>query len=168
MLRLYLLRHVSASYPTSGQRDIERKISNIGLKGIDKIKSTIGTYSYFPDFIYCSPATRTQQTLDGIKDSFSNNPEILIADHLYSCEASDYQSTIAEHSIAEALMIIGHNPMCCELAHRLCARGNPENLQKIARGYSEGGMAILDFAIDKWSQLKPDSGYLSDFHEHRI
>lgn len=168
MLRLYLLRHVSASFASSGQRDIERKISDLGFDGIDKIRSTISTYSYAPDFIYCSPATRTQQTLGGIKDSFPNNPKILVANHLYSCEACGYQDTIAEHGTAESIMIIGHNPMCCDLAHILCARGAPENLHKIARGYSEGGMAVLDFEIDKWSQLEPSSGYLSNFHEHKF
>lgn len=172
MLRLIILRHVCANQTTPGQRDIERTISENGAKSLAGINNTISKNNYVPDTVYCSPAVRTRQTLLGIKNSFHNrsqsHPLVLTPKELYAGVTHDYFNTIAEHENTETLMLIGHNPMCSDLAYSLCSTGAPQLLRKIVLGFGEGSLAVIDFDMDNWSELKQKSGNIMDFQDHEV
>lgn len=168
MLRLYILRHVCAKHTTPGQRDIDRVISESGAKALIQIKNTLYQSNYTPKTIYCSPATRTRQTLAGIEDSFTNSPNVITPKKLYAGVTNDYLNTITSHEIAESLMIIGHNPMCSDFVYSMCKTGNPECLRKVVLGFGEGSFAAIDFNIDDWSQLKPQTGHIIEFKDHSV
>lgn len=168
MLRLYILRHVCAKHTTPGQRDIDRIINESGAKSLIQIKNTLYENNCNPKTIYCSPATRTRQTLAGIKDSFSSEPNVITPKNLYAGVTNDYFETIKNHEKAETLMVIGHNPMCSDFVYSICSTGTPENLRKVVLGFGEGSMAAIDFDINEWSQLKQKSGHIIEFKDHFV
>ncbi|MBL1405706.1 MAG: hypothetical protein COC00_006945 [Rhizobiales bacterium] len=168
MLRLYILRHVCAKHTTPGQRDIDRTISESGAKSLIQIQNTLYQNNYNPKTIYCSPATRTRQTLAGIEDNFPASPNIMTPKKLYAGVTNDYFDIINEHENAETLMVIGHNPMCSDFVYSMCSTGTPQNLKKIVLGFGEGSLASIEFDIDHWSQLKQKSGHIIEFKDHSV
>lgn len=172
MLRLIILRHVCANHTIPGQRDIERIISENGAKSLAAISNTILQNNYVPDTIYCSPAVRTRQTLLGVESSFHNrsqgHPQVFMPENLYAGVTNDYFNTICEHENTGTLMLIGHNPMCSDLAYSLYSTGASELLSKLVLGFGAGSLAVIDFNIDHWSDLKNNSGNMIDFQDHIV
>lgn len=162
MLRLYVMRHAKSSWAVPGARDHDRELNDRGHTDLAKISKVISEKGYVPQMVLCSPAARTRQTLDGIRDVLLPEPEILFEERLYSGGMQDYLAMIAQVPEPVSVMTIGHNPMSGALAATLAGNGEPEMLSEIAYRYPTATIAVIDFEIDHWSQIRPGKGYLSD------
>ncbi|MFK7901702.1 MAG: histidine phosphatase family protein [Nitratireductor sp.] len=168
MLQLLILRHASSSFAKSGQRDIERELNEAGKIEVTKVAQTIEKENLQPDFVYCSPATRTRQTLSAIEHAFTQKPEIDFRELLYACMNEDYFNLIKQHetpkdSKAQTLMIIGHNPMCAALTSFLVGSGQERAKLNWANGFKEGNIADIRFSCNAWQELEKASGHLARF-----
>ena len=59
--------------------------------------------------------------------------------------------------------LVGHNPGFGELATTLAGSGAKPDLQRLAAKYPTGAVAVLDFSIDRWAEVEPNSGMLALF-----
>jgi phosphohistidine phosphatase len=100
--------------------------------------------------------------MHGIILGYENPPRIDYVDKLYSGDTLSYVDCIRRHALAEDIMIIGHNPMCAELAVQLIADGKPEASQVIFQKFPTGALAVVDFKISAWNEISVQSGYLAD------
>ena len=57
--------------------------------------------------------------------------------------------------------LVGHNPGFGELATALAGSGAKPDLQRLAAKYPTGAVAVLDFSIDRWEEVEPNSGMLA-------
>ena len=57
--------------------------------------------------------------------------------------------------------LVGHNPGFGELAAALAGSGAKPDLQRLAAKYPTGAVAVLDFSIDRWAEVEPNSGMLA-------
>ena len=163
MLRLCLLRHMDTAWALPGQKDIERLLNDSGNEDLQIVRKWIKDRALTPGHVFCSPAARTRQTLEGLMPAFEGEPDISFVDDLYTGFVGEYLDCIVNHDAAEPLMIIGHNPTCASLANLLAAEGDSEALSTVSYTYPTGALAIIDFDISNWSELKEGTGTLIDF-----
>ena len=164
MLRLYILRHAKSAWATPGQKDFDRPLNDQGSADLPLIAAAMLEKSYLAGHIYCSPALRTRLTLHGIMAAYKEHPPAVdYRDDLYSGDLSSYVEAARQHPGTDALMLIGHNPMCEATASTLVESGEVAALGELRRKFPTGALAVFDFDIASWDQLKPQSGYLTDF-----
>ena len=163
MLRLYILRHAKSSWATPGQKDFDRPLNEQGAADLPMIAAAMQEKSYLAGHIYCSPALRTRITLHGVMAAYKDPPAIDYRDDLYSGDLSSYVEAVRQHPAGDSVMLIGHNPMCEVTASTLVGNGDAHAMAQLRRKYPTGALAVIDFDITSWDQLKPGSGYLTDF-----
>ena len=161
MLRLYILRHAKSSWAVPGAKDFDRELNDRGLADLDKIAAALSRKDYIPAQVLCSPAVRTRQTYDSILSAFGENlPEVSYLENLYSSGVSEYLELLNGIESPSSVMIVGHNPMCGNLAASLAGSGDQSARETIAYKYPTGTVTVLDFDFDSWSQVTPGSGKL--------
>ena len=64
MKTLYLLRHAKSSWDDSRVSDFDRPLNNRGRREAEKIAEYMKENKYIPEYIICSTAKRTRETLD--------------------------------------------------------------------------------------------------------
>jgi phosphohistidine phosphatase len=163
MLRLLILRHANTGWALPGQKDIDRELNEQGIEDLAIIRKWISAKKLTPDQIYCSPAARTKATLEGIAKSFSQVPRIDFVTSFYSGFVSEYISTIHDHTLPETIMLIGHNPTCASLANMLIEKTDANALSPISYTYPAGSLAIIDFDINHWIEMREGKGKLVEF-----
>lgn len=166
-MRLIILRHLKTGWALPGQRDIDRQLEPRGIADAKIVEGWIAEYGLTPDHVYCSEATRTRQTLDAITPAFTKKPQIAYHPGLYSGSADDYLAILEGHSEPETVMIVGHNPSCAALANMMLDRNTVltpgSDMAAIAYKYPTGAMAVFDFDIEDWINLRPGTGTLVHF-----
>jgi phosphohistidine phosphatase len=164
MLRLYILRHAKSSWATPGQKDFDRPLNDQGAADLPLMAAALQQKGYLARHIYCSPALRTRVTLHGVMAAYKEQPPAIdYRDDLYSGDLSSYVEAVRQHSPGDAVMLIGHNPMCEATASTLAGNGDAQAMADLRRKYPTGALAVIDFDIASWTQMKPGNGYLSDF-----
>ena len=169
MKTLLFLRHAKSDWYQTGDdgeavADIERPLSNRGLKAGRLIRDFLKERSFNIDCVEYSTARRAKMTFDLIKPSLESilsmeTQELYTFN--YKCllkKISKTQNTISN------LMIIGHNPAFQEAITFLA---NPK-LEKVAynlieRKYPTGALAVLKLNIIDWKDLSRSCGYLYEF-----
>jgi phosphohistidine phosphatase len=162
-MRLYILRHAKSELAAPGMKDFDR---GLGKRGADQLRQLVPVMrerNYLPKQVYSSPALRTRLTMHGIILAYGIPPKIDYVDKLYSGDTLSYVDCVRRHPVAEDIMIIGHNPMCAELAVQLVADGKTDALQVISQRFPTGALAVIDFDLPGWNEIGVKSGYLADF-----
>lgn len=162
-MRLYILRHAKSVVATPGMKDFDRGLGERGADQLRQLVPVMRERNYLPNQVYSSPALRTRLTMHGVILAYQNPPKIDYVDKLYSGDTLSYVDCVRRHGLAEDMMIIGHNPMCAELATQLIADGKADALQVISRKFPTGALAVVDFDISEWNEIGMKSGYLADF-----
>lgn len=168
MMRLLLLRHAKSSWDVAGQADFDRALATRGRRAATMIGEHLATHRLVPDRILCSSARRTRETLTGILPLIASDLDIRITRDLYEVGPEAYIDAIAAlGGGARTLLLIGHNPAVQETALELIASGNPALRDEIAGKYPTAGLAVVDFEIHKWSELRPRTGRVVAFFRPR-
>jgi phosphohistidine phosphatase len=158
MRRLMLLRHAKTETDAPSGRDRDRRLDDRGRGDAAEIGGWIARHPPFPNAVLVSSATRTLQTWDiawaAMKDSVPQPhveqlPELYGADPLQILTA--VRSASATHS--QRLRVIGHNPGMHELALALAGSGDAAGRKALAGNLPTSGLAVLDFAVDGWSDV---------------
>lgn len=168
MMRLLLLRHAKSSWDISGQPDFERALAPRGRRAAQMIGEHLATHRLMPDRILCSSARRTRETLIGILPLIASDVDIRITRDLYEVGHDAYIDCVsALGGGARTLLLIGHNPTVQETALELIGSGNPALRDEIAGKFPTAGLAVIDFDIHKWSELRPRTGRVVAFFRPR-
>ena len=158
MKSIYLLRHAKSSWKYPDLSDFERPLNKRGRTDAPKIGEFLEEKGQVPEEVVCSPANRAVTTARLVCSSFGfSNEKIRPLSSLYTFG----NTQAAENEIFSmpdemgSLMIVGHNEWISELANALCVE-------------SVGHMVTcavvkLNFAVDKWTEVKQTSGDL-EFH----
>lgn len=154
MLRLILVRHAKSDWSAHGLDDHERQLAPRGVKASRWIGDTMRAEGWLPDLILCSTALRTRQTLEL---SGLQAPTRFVRD-IYDSMSGDFLDVIRRWGgDARTLALVGHNTGM-ETTARLLAEDDAD-----FGGYPTGGIAVMDFAIERWSALEEGSGRLLAF-----
>jgi phosphohistidine phosphatase len=158
MLRLILIRHAKSAWGADGQEDHERQLAPRGVKASRWIADTLRAESWLPDLVLCSTAVRTRQTLE---ISGIDAPTRFVRD-IYDRMSGDFVDIIRRMGgEAATLALIGHNTGM-ETTARLLAEDGAD-----FGGYPTGAIAVMDFAIERWSELEAGTGRIVAFRRPR-
>jgi phosphohistidine phosphatase len=166
-VRLLLLRHAKSDWSGKGD-DQARPLSARGKRTAPRMGDCIRAKGYEPELVLCSTAERTKETLNLVLPALARQPRIRYERSLYLAEWPGLMSDIrAVSSPVSPLMVVGHNPGLEQLAIALALQAQSaaerRRLQKLAQKFPTAALAVLDFEIADWSNLKPGSGRLIDF-----
>jgi phosphohistidine phosphatase len=161
--RIDLLRHAKSSWSDPSLADLERPLSPRGVKASARLREHLGRSRVAPDLVLCSPAVRTVETLDRVRDGLPADTRIEIEDDLYGAGADSLLARLRRLPDAlGSLMLIGHNPGIEDLALGLVGDGDASVLERMRRKYPTGGLATLSFD-GAWSELGPATARLEAF-----
>ena len=164
MRHLYLLRHAKSSWNEPALKDFDRPLAPRGWNTAPLMGDYMEKQGYKPDCILCSPAMRTRETLEMIQRHLNGSPEVFFNDSLYHASASGIIDLIRTlDGRYGKLLVIGHNPGIQELALLLTGRGPRHIWQAMWAKYPTAALAVLNFDLASWSDLKPRQGELEVF-----
>ncbi len=165
MKTLLILRHAKSSWsdPTLGDR--ARSLNARGRSAAASMGKYLAKKEMIPDLIFCSPARRTQETLERLIGQWDGEVETETHNGLYTFSGGQSCMAIIQSTPASvnSLMLIGHNPTMEMLADHLAGSGDKSALAKLAIKFPTAALAVLRFDISTWSDLAEASGELIEF-----
>jgi phosphohistidine phosphatase len=164
MRRLLLLRHAKAERSEAGMEDHPRRLIERGRKDAVKIGAYMASHGLTPDRVVVSPSARTQETWKFAATAFRPAPAANSAERLYNATTHAILGVIKETpATAHTLLVVGHNPGLHEVALSLIASGDIEAREQLREKLPTSSLVIIDFAVDSWGKLHPQSGRLERF-----
>ena len=168
MRHLMILRHAKTERAGPGERDRDRELTKRGRGDAAAIATYMAHNDLMPDLALVSPSRRTQQTWDILAAGFPRTPRRSNEDRIYNAGTGDLLALIAETSGAPSLLVIGHNPGLHDLSLQLVASGDVKMHARLLEKLPTSGLVVIDLAVDKWSQLRPQSGRLVHYMTPRL
>jgi phosphohistidine phosphatase len=164
MRRLLLFRHSTAERGDAGTSDLARELTTQGRSDASLIGAYLANHSFQPQRALVSPAVRTRDTWRQVAAALRVAPEPVFDDRLYNAVSETLLEAIKETpDNVETLLLLGHNPGLHELALLLVATGDIDTRERLRENFPTSGLAIVDFALDRWTKLHAHSGRLERF-----
>lgn len=161
MRQLHLLRHAKASWELAGELDYERGLTERGLADCELMREVVAALDPAPDLVLCSGARRTRETLEAVAPALPKQTNVAFDDRIYQATTGRLIELLKEVDPAiEAVLMVGHNPSCHDLAVELSADG-PE-LQSVAGSFPTAALASLEIE-GVWSELDASGATLTQF-----
>ena len=175
MRRLMLLRHAKTEHAAPSGHDQDRRLDERGRLDAAALGTWIARHPPLPDAVLVSTAVRARQTWEIARDAMKNavrvhQPRVELLDELYGAEPTQLLRLIrlAEVTNPARLMLIGHNPGMHELALMLAGSGDAAAKKSLEDNLPTAGLAILDFAVDDWSEVAFRRGELVRFTSPKL
>lgn len=162
MLRLLLLRHAKAASP-AGVLDLDRPLAQRGQEASAVMANYIKSEFLAPDLALVSPARRTQETWEIVHPIIGEVPSRHDG-RIYEAPFARLLTVLQEvEADARTVLMIGHNPGFEDLASFLIGEGDMEGIMRLGSKYPTAGLAVIDFSVESWSEVKRKSGRLERF-----
>ncbi|WP_230530802.1 SixA phosphatase family protein [Microvirga roseola] len=162
MLRLLLLRHAKAAWP-SGVPDVDRPLAGRGRDAAVLMGAYLKEQGLKPDLALVSPARRTQDTWDLVQPILGE-VEAQLDGRIYEAPVARLLKVLQEVEPGiRTLLMIGHNPGFEDLAALLIAGGDTDGLLRLGRKYPTAGLAVIDFPQESWAAIQRKTGRLERF-----
>ncbi len=157
-----LLRHAKSDWP-DGVSDIDRPLAPRGREAAPRMGAYMAAEGLLPDRVLVSPARRARETFSLVAPSLGGAPS-REEPRIYEAPASRLLQVAREgEAEARALLLVGHNPGFEDLARRLVGHGDRYAFARLSAKYPTAGLAVIDFAVEAWSELAPGGGRLDRF-----
>ena len=177
MRRLMLLRHAKTEHDAPSGHDQDRRLDERGRLDAAAIGAWIGRHPPFPDAVLVSTAVRARQTweiaCDAMKDAVRERSRSRRSNCSTNSTAPSRRSSCGSSAWPRSadparLMLVGHNPGMHELALMLAGSGDAAAKKSLEDNLPTAGLAILDFAIDDWSEVAFRRGKLVRFTSPKL
>lgn len=155
MRELILLRHAHAEPAVSGQADLDRPLSPVGLAEAEAAGKWLKENNLLPDCVLCSPSRRTRETLEAVMTAIGY-VEKRLEDRIYEATPGTLAALVDERRDLDRVLIVGHNPGLEQLV-ALMTDGTSSDY----RGMPPGGVAVLGFPRE--ASIEPGVASLSAF-----
>jgi len=158
-LRLILIRHAKSSWDDPFMDDHDRVLNERGQKSATAIGGWMEESGYLPDVILCSDAARTVQTEARIVAKLAVAPALHTTGLLYHA-APDTILDLVKKQTSRTIAVIGHNPGIGMLANGLVVLAPGHHRFS---DYPTCATAVIDFAMQSWREVAPNTGTCTDF-----
>ncbi len=156
---LILLRHLKSDWGDPALADRDRPLAERGMAAGILVRAALTERCPPPDTVRCSPARRTRDTLDAVRDAFPA-AEVRFEDALYQASVDTLRGLAAGlPETAKTALLIGHNPGLLEFAWFL-ARPEDLSAHPVFAKFPTGGVAAFSLPIDGWGALAGGEGRL--------
>lgn len=155
-----LMRHAKSDWENPGERDHDRCLNERGRRVAPRMGEWMLQNGLLPDFVWCSTAERTRQTLDACLEQWAPLPVVSLDDQLYLASAGMLWTFLkTTPASAQRVLMVGHNPGLSHLVQRLA----PESGEMPTA-------AVAAFELDEgvvWSDLDDAEVALKGFWRPR-
>lgn len=152
MATLIVLRHAKA-VSGLGMADVDRPLNDRGRRDAKAAGKHLRADGLIPEFVLCSTATRTRQTLDGLR--LGKESEISFEPRIYHNDVDTLFDLVrGTGDDVQILLLIGHNPAVHQLVMDLIA-------SDIDR-FPTSAYAAMN-VTPAWADLAPGGGSLTSF-----
>jgi len=155
MRELILLRHAHAEPATTGQADLDRPLSPVGLAEAEAAGKWLKENNLLPDCVLCSPSRRTRETLEAVMAAIGY-VEKRLEDRIYEATPGTLAALVDERRDLDRVLIVGHNPGLEQLVALMSDGSSSEY-----RGMAPGGIAVLQIPRD--TAIEPGVASLTAF-----
>jgi len=178
MRRLMLLRHAKTEHDAPSGQDQDRRLDERGRLDAAAIGEWIGRHPPRPDAVLVSTAVRARQTWeisgqamkDVLREPAASKWQVEFLDEIYGAEPAQLLQLVRTSEVTDPqnLLLVGHNPGMHELALMLTGSGDAAAKKALEDNLPTAGLAILDFAIDDWSEVAFRRGKLVRFTSPKL
>jgi phosphohistidine phosphatase len=152
MKQLLLLRHGEAGF--SAGLDLDRKLTLKGKEKLIRLGESLPKSEFSVDLMYCSSASRTQETAAIIKKYISIKEEV-ITRKIYNADLKTLLELIeGTDELVETCLLVGHNPTISLLLSHI------SNSNYI--GMQPGMLAIIELEVPHWRMIGHGTGTLRE------
>jgi len=150
MKTLYLLRHAKSSWDDPARSDFQRPLNPRGQRTAPFMGELMKKRKLRAEIIVSSPAERAKETAVLVKEAADMQVEIVFDRRIYEASANRLRKVTSElkNGYASA-MLVGHNPGIEGFVYNLTGRSEP---------MPTAALAIIELAIDNWSDLVDNCG----------
>lgn len=167
MKRLLLLRHAKAEQARKDTpEDRDRVLTERGRRDAPRIGEAMRFRGYLPDLILCSPSKRTRETLELV--AIGAGVQVEFREEIYLAGGKRIFGLV--QNLPDRIrnpLIVGHNPGLEDCATLLTGAAGKADLRKkfdsLAEKFPVCALAVLDFDISLWNELRPHQGKFADF-----
>lgn len=163
-----LLRHAKTERAEPGGHDRDRKLIKRGRSDAPVIGAYMARHGLIPDLALVSPAARAQETWALIAPAFAKTPRVTKDERIYNAGPERLMAVIEQTRGVHSLLVVGHNPSLHDVAMQLIATGDAKSREHVAEKLPTSGLVVINFSIDDWSELQPQSGRLEHFVTPRL
>lgn len=168
MRRLMLFRHARTENDAPSGRDRDRRLDQRGEIDASEMGGWIAGHPPFPDLVLVSTAVRAHQTWElawAAMAKTAPQPKVELVDEIYAADPAQLLQVIhgASADNSQRLMLVGHNPGVHELAIALAGGGDATLRKSLIDNMPTAGIAVVDFAVDDWSDVAFQQGALVTF-----
>jgi phosphohistidine phosphatase len=162
--QLVLLRHAKSSWEDPLLEDFDRPLAKRGRNAARRIAGWLTKNKIRPSLVLCSPALRTRETLELIRDAVGPNAKIIYDKRLYLAEMDDLLARVREvGSDVDCLLMVGHNPGLQEFAVALASAAGKRERARLAEKFPTAGVAWFKTDAGSWADLDPAKMELIEF-----
>ncbi len=158
MKTLGLLRHAKSDWDDMSLRDFDRGLNDRGRRGAAVLGGHIRAHGVAWDLMLASPAERVRRTVDATRLQVPARWE----ERVYLADSDALIEMLRTlDGDPEAVLVVGHNPGLQELVFDLVAPERENALfAEVTEKYPTATFAVLELAIDDWSDCTPGCGKL--------
>lgn len=152
MKTLYLVRHAKSSWEDTALHDFDRPLNERGKKDAPLMGYVLKQQHILPDVMISSPAKRAYSTAKKIAEAVGYSKKDILTDEYIYHASPDQLLTIIQLLPAneQSVMLIGHNPGLTDVSNLLC--------RKQIDTIPTCGVVCMEFNVEKWNQILPESG----------
>jgi phosphohistidine phosphatase len=125
---IYFLRHASAGEPVANpKKDEKRGLDESGIEQCGYVGRALAAMDVQVDAVISSPLKRASQTAALVGNEIGYEGNVHFSDSLRpNATFSQFRDLLRQHSRAEAVMVVGHNPNFGEFLGRVISDNGGE------------------------------------------
>lgn len=163
MKTLTLLRHAKSAWDDTVPRDFDRPVNGRGRRAAARIGQWIADNDLRFDAVVASPAVRVTQTLAEAATGARRKLAAVAEPRIYLASAATLLDVVRElDDAASHVLLVGHNPGLEDLVLLLVPPGDALRAEAEIK-YPTATLAVLQLAIDHWSQADEGCARLAEF-----
>ncbi|MBV8245566.1 MAG: phosphohistidine phosphatase SixA [Candidatus Eremiobacteraeota bacterium] len=136
-MKCYFLRHGIADREEWSGPDFERPLTAEGREKMAREAKAIEALDLELDLIVTSPLTRAKQTAQIVADRLNARDRLIVDERVgLDFDATDVAKIVREHTDAEAIMFVGHEPSFSATVSRLIGGGRVD--------FKKGALACVE------------------------
>jgi phosphohistidine phosphatase len=161
---ILLLRHAKSDWADPGLADHDRPLNRRGAQAALAMADHIARQGPLLDFILCSTAARTRQTLAPLLQRLAPPPSVSFEKGLYLASENALLSRLKalEADVTTALLV-GHNDGIWLLANALAGSGPKDAIARLEVKYPTAALAVLRAPVAHWRDLGANQCELVSF-----
>lgn len=143
---LIILRHGQAKNAGISEHDHNRALTSQGRDEAMGVGEILADNGLIPDYVLCSTATRTRETLSELQNSFPEPLAVTYSQKIYNASENDLINQVATTpENINRLLLIGHNPGLYQLALVLAKGGDKQMHNELQMQFPTCALVVINF-----------------------